>query len=67
MQAMESAQENRLGPIAGVVDNLDPETMCFAVGQGGGGVRQVLTCAEIVDRTLVEAHATLNRIGNLAA
>ena len=67
LQAMESAQENRLGPIAGVVDNLDPETMCFAVGQGGGGVREVLSCAEIVQRTLSEAEATLGRIGKLAA
>jgi enoyl-[acyl-carrier protein] reductase II len=66
LQAMESAQENRLGPIAGVVDNLDPETMCFAVGQGGGGVRDVLPCAEIVQRTLSEAEATLGRIGKLA-
>jgi enoyl-[acyl-carrier protein] reductase II len=67
LQAMESAQENRLGPIAGVVDNLDPETMCFAVGQGGGGVREVLSCAQIVNRTLAEAEATLGRIGKLAA
>jgi enoyl-[acyl-carrier protein] reductase II len=67
MQALESAQENRLGPIAGVVDNLDPETMCFAVGQGGGGVHEVLSCAQIVDRTMAEAKATLDRIGRLAA
>jgi enoyl-[acyl-carrier protein] reductase II len=67
LQAMESAQENRLGPIAGVTENLDPETMCFAAGQGGGGVREVLPCAEIVQRTLAEAQATLGRIGKLAA
>lgn len=67
LQAMESAQENRLGPIAGVTENLDPETMCFAAGQGGGGVREVLPCAEIVARTLAEAEATLVRLGRLAA
>ena len=66
-QAMESAQLNRLGPIAGVTENLDRDTMCFAVGQGGGGVRQVLSCAEIVTQTLAEAEATLGRIGKLAA
>jgi enoyl-[acyl-carrier protein] reductase II len=67
MQAMESAQLNRLGPIAGVVDDLDPETMCFAVGQGGGGVSEVLPSAEIIRQTLAEAEATLKRIAKLAA
>ena len=67
MQAMESVQLNRLGPIAGIVDNVDPETQCLAVGQGGGGVREILNCKEIVDRTLSEAEATLKRIGKIAA
>lgn len=66
-QAMESAQLNRLGPIAGIVDNVDPETQCLAVGQGGGGVREILSCAEIVNRTLSEAEATLKRIGKAVA
>ena len=66
-QAMESAQMNRLGPIAGVTDNLDRSFQCFAVGQGGGGVREVLSCADIVKNTLSEAEATLKRIGQLTA
>jgi enoyl-[acyl-carrier protein] reductase II len=66
-QAMESAQLNRLGPIAGVTDNLDRSFQCFAVGQGGGGVREVLSCADIVKNTLSEAEATLKRIGRLTA
>lgn len=67
LQAMESAQANRLGPIAGVVDNVDPETMCLAAGQGGGAVTDILPSAEIIRRTLAEAEATLRRIGSLAA
>ena len=66
-QAMESAQLNRLGPIAGVTDNLDRNFQCFAVGQGGGGVREVLSCADIVANTVAEAEATLKRIGKLTA
>ncbi|MGL6043601.1 MAG: NAD(P)H-dependent flavin oxidoreductase [Sandaracinobacteroides sp.] len=61
-QVMESVQLNRLGPIAGIVDNLDPETQCFAVGQGGGGVREVLPSAEIIRRTLAEAETALARM-----
>jgi enoyl-[acyl-carrier protein] reductase II len=66
-QVMESVQLNRLGPIAGVVDNLDPETQCFAVGQGGGGVHDILPSAEIVRRTLAQAEAVLRRMAALAA
>lgn len=67
MQVMHSAQHNLLGPIAGVVDDVDPQTQCLAAGQGGGGIREVLPCAEIIRRTLAEAEATLGRIGKLAA
>lgn len=67
LQAMESAQENRLGPIAGITENLDPETQCFAAGQGGGGVHEILPCRTIVERTVAEAQAVLGRIGRLAA
>lgn len=59
MQVMESVQLNRLGPIAGIVDDVDPKTQCLAAGQGGGGVREILPCAEIVRRTLAEAEAAL--------
>ncbi len=67
LQAMESAQANRLGPIAGVTENLDPETMCFAAGQGGGGVHEILPCRTIVERTVAEAEAVLGQLGRLAA
>ncbi|WP_194743588.1 NAD(P)H-dependent flavin oxidoreductase [Thermaurantiacus tibetensis] len=67
LQVMESAQENRLGPIAGITENLDPETQCFAAGQGGGGVREILPCRTIVERTVAEAQAVLGRLGKLAA
>ncbi len=62
LQVMESVQLNRLGPIAGVVDNVDPRTQCLAAGQGGGGIREILPCAEIVRRTLAEAEAALAKL-----
>ena len=67
LQAMESAQLNRLGPIAGIVENVDPETQCLAAGQSGGGVDAILPAGEIVRRTVAEAEAVLARIGRLAA
>lgn len=62
MQVMESVQLNRLGPIAGIVDDVDPARQCLAAGQGGGGVREILPCAEIVRRTLEEAEAAIGRL-----
>jgi enoyl-[acyl-carrier protein] reductase II len=67
MQVAHSARNNLLGPIAGVVDNVDPQTQCLAAGQGGGAIREVLPCAEIVRRTVAEAEAVLARVGRLAA
>lgn len=62
LQVMESVRENRLGPIAGIVDDVDPAKQCLAAGQGGGGVTEILSCAEIVRRTLEEAEAAIGRL-----
>jgi len=61
-QVMHSAQHNLLGPIAGVIDDVNPATQCLAVGQGGGAIQEVLPAGEIVRRTLAEAHAALARL-----
>jgi len=61
-QVMQSAQRNLLGPIAGVIDAVDPATQCLAVGQGGGGIRAVLPCAEIIATMLAEAQAVRARL-----
>ncbi len=62
MQVMESVQLNRLGPIAGIVDDVNPATQCLAAGQGGGGIREVLPAGEIVRRVMAEAEAALARL-----
>ncbi len=61
-QVMHSAHHNLLGPIAGVIDDVNPATQCLAVGQGGGAIREVLPAGEIVRRTLAEARAALSRV-----
>jgi enoyl-[acyl-carrier protein] reductase II len=64
-QVAESVQLNRLGPIAGVVDDVDPATQCLAAGQGGGGVRDIPPAGEIVRRTMAEAEAVLGQMRRL--
>lgn len=66
-QVAESVKLNRLGPIAGKIDNLDRNFQCFPAGQGGGGIREILSCAEIVQKVMTEAEATLKRTGSLVA
>ncbi len=61
-QVAQSARTGLLGPIAGVVDPVDPATQCLAAGQGGGMIREVLPCAEIVRRTVAEAEAVIARL-----
>ena len=63
VQVMESVQLNRLGPIAGIIDDVNPATQCLAAGQGGGGIHAVLPAGEIVRRTVVEAEAAMARLG----
>nr|WP_295662488.1 nitronate monooxygenase [Polymorphobacter sp.] len=62
-QVANSARLNLLGPIAGVVDDVNPATQCLAAGQGGGGITAILSCAEIVARTMAEAETVIARLG----
>lgn len=61
-QVAHSARHNLLGPIAGVVDGVNPATQCLAAGQGGGAITEILSCAAIVARTMAEAEAVLARL-----
>lgn len=64
-QVMISAQNDLLGPIAGKIENVNPNRECLAAGQGGGAIREILPCAEIVRRTIEEAERAIGRLGSL--
>ncbi|WP_426169039.1 NAD(P)H-dependent flavin oxidoreductase [Sandarakinorhabdus sp. DWP1-3-1] len=61
-QVAESVELNRLGPIAGVVDNVDPARQCLAAGQGGGAIHDILPAGDIVRRIMAEAEAVLRQM-----
>ncbi len=61
-QVTNSARNNLLGPIAGVVDDVNPAKQCLAAGQGGGGIHDILPAGEIVRRIMAEAEAVLARL-----
>ena len=64
MQVMNSVKNNLLGPISGIMD-VDTATQCLAAGQGGGAITEILSCAEIVRRTMAEAQATIGQLNRL--
>jgi enoyl-[acyl-carrier protein] reductase II len=64
-QAMVSHRNGVMGGIAGQIDGLDRDRSCFAMGQGAGGINSVLTCREIVERTMAEAETVLKRLSRL--
>lgn len=67
MQVMESAAQNLLGPIAGIIDNVDPQRQCLAVGQGGGAVQDVRACADIIAQIIADAAANISQLQHLNA
>lgn len=64
-QAIMTSQAGAMGGIGGQIDGLDPDRSCFAMGQSAGGIHSVETCAQIVERVLAEAQASIRRIGAL--
>lgn len=62
MQAMMSMQSGAMGGIGGQTEGLEADKSCFAMGQSAGGVHEVLTCAQIVDQIVADAHASITRI-----
>ena len=64
-QAMRSHQSRVMGGIAGQIEGLERDRSCFAMGQGAGGIKDVPSCREIVERVMAEAEAVIARIAAL--
>lgn len=62
MQAMLSGQAGVLGGIAGILEPLDPDKDCLPAGQGVGAITEILSCAEIVARTVAGAEAAIAKM-----
>ena len=64
-QAMLSHQSRVMGGIGGQIEGLERDKSCFAMGQGAGGIKDVPSCREIVERVMAEAEAVIGRIAAL--
>jgi enoyl-[acyl-carrier protein] reductase II len=65
LQAMTSVRNGALGGIGGQIQGLDPDKSCFAMGQSAGGVREILSAAEIVAQLMREATGAIRRVNTL--
>jgi enoyl-[acyl-carrier protein] reductase II len=64
-QMMHSAREGVLLFATGESDTFDTTQACMPCGQGAGGIDDIPTCAEIVDRVMRDARATIERLSAL--
>jgi enoyl-[acyl-carrier protein] reductase II len=60
-----SARENVLALLRGPDSEVDAARDCMPAGQGAGGIRDVLSCREIVERTMAEAERVIGRLDAL--
>jgi len=62
-QLVSSVQAGLMGPLAGNTGEFDPNRTCMPAGQGSGGVRDIASCAEIIERVVAEARETIEYLG----
>jgi enoyl-[acyl-carrier protein] reductase II len=60
-----SAKEMLL--LGGPGEQIDPDRACMPCGQGAGAIREIASCAEIIERVMQEARDTIARLGDLAS
>jgi enoyl-[acyl-carrier protein] reductase II len=60
-----SARADVLALLRGADSEVDTTRDCLPAGQGAGGIREVLSCREIIERTLAEADAVIGRLDQL--
>jgi enoyl-[acyl-carrier protein] reductase II len=62
-QLLNSAEAGILGTLTGDTSNFDPTRTCMPAGQGAGSVRDIASCAEIIERVVAEARETIEYLG----
>lgn len=66
LQSVTSARAGAFDTMAvDLVEELDPDRVCMPCGQGAGGIHDILTCQEIIDRMMREARETIDRVSGL--
>jgi enoyl-[acyl-carrier protein] reductase II len=64
-QMYASMREGTMRALAGQTEGIDPALHAMPCGQGAGAIEDILSCKEIVDRTMAEAETVLGRLASL--
>jgi enoyl-[acyl-carrier protein] reductase II len=60
-----SARADVLALLRGADSEVDATRDCLPCGQGAGAIREVLSCREIIERTMAEAEGVIGRLEQL--
>jgi enoyl-[acyl-carrier protein] reductase II len=66
-QMYSSIQEGVMAALGGATEGIDPDRHCMPCGQGAGSIDDILSCQEIVDKTMAEAAAVISRLSPLVS
>jgi enoyl-[acyl-carrier protein] reductase II len=61
-----SLEAGRLSIVARASEEVDASSVCMPCGQGAGGIDDIASCKEIIERVMAEARATIERLDSLA-
>jgi enoyl-[acyl-carrier protein] reductase II len=61
-QMYSSMEEGVMDALGGQTEGIDPDRHCMPCGQGAGAIDDILSCQEIVDKTMAEAREVISRL-----
>jgi enoyl-[acyl-carrier protein] reductase II len=64
-QMYSSMQEGTMSALGGATEGIEPDRHAMPCGQGAGAINDILSCQEIVDKTMTEAEAVIARLAPL--
>ena len=64
-QMYASMQDGVMSALGGITEGIDADRVCMPCGQGAGSIDDILSCQEIVDKTMAEASQVISRLSPL--
>ncbi len=64
-QMYSSMQEGVMAALGGATEGIEPDRYCMPCGQGAGAIEDILSCKEIVTKTVEEAEGVISHLATL--
>ena len=66
-QMYASMQEGTMAALGGATEGIEPDRHAMPCGQGAGGIDDILSCQEIVEKTIAEARQVIAKLAPYGA